>query len=159
MRIKIVITAANGFLGNALVMYLRTKYDIVGLVRSPIQDMEGVRYVQWDGKQLGKWKDELEGTLAIINLAGKSVDCRYNEKNKTVIVLSRLESTQVIAEAIKLCKVKPLSWLNSASATIYLHSEDKPMTESTGEYGNGFSVDVCHQWEKQFYTNKIPSVR
>lgn len=159
MKQKIIITAANGFLGNALVSYFKEKYQVISLVRKHIPNIENVQYLVWDGRTLGDWKKEIEGTLAIINLAGRSVDCRYNEKNKAEIYASRLESTQVIADAINLCKVKPEIWLNSASATIYRHSEDKPMTEKDGEIGTGFSVDVCQKWEQKFYENNIEGVR
>jgi uncharacterized protein (TIGR01777 family) len=159
MKQKIIITAANGFLGNALVNHFKEKYQVIALARKQISNSENVRYLLWDGRTLGEWHTEFEGALAVINLAGRSVDCRYNEKNKHEIYVSRLESTQIISDAIKECKVKPEVWLNSASATIYRHSGDKPMTEKDGEIGTGFSVDVCQQWEKKFYQNKIESVR
>lgn len=159
MRQKIIITAANGFLGNALVQYFKEEYEIIALVRKLIPNENNVQYYIWDGKTLGKWQNQFENAIAVINLAGRSVDCRYNSKNKRVIYSSRLDSTQVIADAIQACQQKPQVWLNSASATIYQHSLDKPMTESNGEYGTGFSVDVCQQWERKFFENKIEGVR
>jgi uncharacterized protein (TIGR01777 family) len=152
MKGKIIITAANGFMGKALVKFFNEKYEVVALVRKhTTNELPNVNYVLWDGKTLGEWSNEFEGAKAIINLAGRSVDCRYNDKNKQEIYSSRLDSTTVIGEAIKQCKLKPTVWLNAASATIYRHSTDKPMTEKEGEYGTGFSVDVCQQWEKCFY--------
>lgn len=159
MRQKIIITAANGFLGNALVQYFKKEYEIIALVRKLIPNENNVQYYIWDGKTLGKWQSQFENATVVINLAGRSVDCRYNSKNKRAIYTSRLESTQVIADAIQACKQKPQVWLNSASATIYRHSLDKPMTDSNGEYGAGFSVDVCQQCKRKFFENKIEGVR
>ena len=159
MKKKLIITAANGFLGQALIQYFKDKYQIVGLVRKPMPSTLETKYVLWDGVHLDTWQTEFEQAFAVINLAGRTVDCRYNEKNKAEIYRSRLNSTKVIADAIRKCNDKPTVWLNSASATIYRHEEHQPMTEEHGIYGTGFSVDVCQQWEKMFYDNKIDGVR
>lgn len=150
---KIIIAGANGFIGNYLVEYfVQKQYEVVGLIRSHIENTPNVRYVHWDGKNMGYWQRELDGAFALINLAGKSVDCRYNEKNRNLIYNSRLDSTYILGKAIETCEVKPQYWLNAASATIYRHSEDMPMTESSGEIGHGFSVDVCKKWEEMFFS-------
>lgn len=159
MKKKLIITAANGFLGQALIHFFNEEYDIVGLVRKSMPSIQGVKYVLWDGVHLDDWQTEFEQAFAVINLAGRTVDCRYNQKNKAEIYRSRLNSTKVIADAIRKCNDKPTVWLNSASATIYRHEEHQPMTEENGIYGTGFSVDVCQQWEKMFYNNKIDGVR
>ena len=94
MKDKIIITGVNGFIGNYLINYFTNQgYELVGLVRNHIENTTSVRYMHWDGKSLGYWKRELEGAFAVINLAGKSVDCRYNQKNKNLIYNSRLNST------------------------------------------------------------------
>jgi uncharacterized protein (TIGR01777 family) len=150
---KIIIAGANGFLGSHLCTYFANKnYEVIGLVRNPIQNQKNITYHIWDGKTLGKWRDELNGAFAVINLAGRSVDCRYTEKNKAEILNSRLDSTKVLGKAIESCDIQPNYWLNAASATIYRHSEDKPMTESNGEIGTGFSVEVCQKWENLFFS-------
>lgn len=110
--------------------------------------MDNKRFVYWDGENLGEWKDCLEGADLLLNLSGKSVNCRYNEENKKAIIDSRVLSTKVLGEAIKACHIPPKIWMNSSSATIYRHALDKPMTESEGEIGEGFSVEVCKAWEK-----------
>jgi len=122
-------------------------------------DAENIKYVLWDGKTIGEWKVYLEGAEALINLAGKSVDCRYHEENKRLILQSRLESTGVLGEAVNACKVKPKVWINSASATIYAHSLEKPNSESEHVIGSGFSVDVCQQWENAFFEFAYADVR
>lgn len=146
---KIIITATNGFMGKALVSYFKKEHQIIALQRKTQANETNVNYCVWDGKTLGTWADEFEGADVVINLAGKSVDCRYNEKNKAEIFSSRLESTAIIGKAIEQCAVKPKLWINAASATIYQHSF-VPMTEKNGIIGSGFSVEVCKAWEKAF---------
>ena len=156
---KIVLTAANGFLGQHLLEHLSENYEILALVRKAQAPKGRVRYAVWDGETPGDWQLELEGAYAVINLAGRSVDCRYTERNKRAIFDSRLNTTRLIGEAIESCVEPPRIWLNAASATIYRHSLDIPMTEAAGEYGEGFSVDVCRQWERTFYEFAHPDLR
>lgn len=156
---KIVITAANGFMGRNLVRSLVDDYEVICLVRNPHILIPNAQNIFWDGESLGEWKNSIDGAFCVINLAGRSVDCRYNEANKAEIYNSRLKSTKVIGEAIELAKIKPEIWINAASATIYRHSLITPMTEAKGEYGEGFSVDVCQKWEQMFYNQSINGVR
>ena len=126
---KLIIAGGTGFLGLALSTYFKDRYDeIVILSRSEYRTEGNIRYLRWDARSKGAWCTELEGATAVINLCGKSVDCRYTEKNKALIFSSRLESTAIIGEAILACKTPPLVWINAASATIYRHSETEPMT-------------------------------
>ena len=160
MKNKIIITAANGFIGKALINYLKPNYEVIAVIRKNATPISGITNVIWDGKTVDiAWSKYLENALAVINLAGRSVDCRYNEKNKNDILQSRLLSTQAVADAIKQCVNPPSVWLNAASATIYKFSLGTPMTENNNEIGTGFSVDVCKQWEGKFYENKIKNVR
>jgi hypothetical protein len=159
MKPTIIITAANGFIGKTLVRYLSRDYRIIALVRKPQASCRGVKFLIWDGMTVGAWSYEFEGALAVINLAGKSVNCRYTEENKAAIFASRLESTNAIGEAINRCAHKPKVWINAASATIYAHSERIPNTEATGMIGTGFSVDVCQQWEACFNSFAQPGLR
>lgn len=101
----------------------------------------------------------LENAEMLINLSGKSVDCRYNEKNKKEIYDSRIDTTKALGKAILACKDPPSLWINSSTATIYRHAEDRPMTESAGEIGNGFSVNVATSWEKAFFDFTLPATR
>jgi uncharacterized protein (TIGR01777 family) len=159
MKQRIVLAGGSGFLGTALANYLKEAYEIVVLSRKKGSVHDGIKYVQWDGKSLGAWQQEIEGAFAVMNMSGRSVDCRYNEQNKKEIYASRLDSTAVLGEAIKRCLVKPEIWMNAASATIYKYSIDKPMTERNGEMGSGFSVDVCQQWEAMFAKYKVEGVK
>lgn len=145
-------------MGEALIQYFSKTHEVVAIVRNSMT-FKNSKTCIWDGKNLGDWANELEGADVLINLAGKSVNCRYNEANKAAIYASRLESTTLLGKAIEACKNPPKLWINAASATIYRHSLDEPMTESNGEIGNGFSVDVCQKWEKSFFDFQLTNTR
>lgn len=146
-----VIAGGTGFIGKYLASEFKTLgYEVLIISRNKPN-------VQWeDMNDLIRALDDAE---MLINLAGKSVDCRYNEKNKKEILLSRIETTKKLGEAIKQCKTPPPLWINSSTATIYRHAEDRPMTETTGEIGKGFSVDVATSWEKAFFDHKLSGTR
>jgi len=153
-----IIAAGTGYLGTVLSEHFKKRgYQITILSRSARASTNNVQYIQWDAKTVGTWKTCLENTDVLINLTGKSVDCRYNEKNKNEIHQSRVRSTQVLNEAILQCIHPPKHWLNSSTATIYEHSESVPMTESTGTIGNDFSMNVAKDWEKAFFETETPN--
>ncbi len=132
---------------------------MVILTRRPQEPTPYARFVQWDGETLGPWTRELENATAVINLCGRSVNCRYNERNRKEILESRLRPTHVLGQAIVLCANAPRVWLNASSATIYRNSLDQPMDENSGEIGEGFSVDVCRQWEKMLFDFPLQRTR
>lgn len=101
----------------------------------------------------------LEGADVVINLAGKSVNCRYGPANRAEILRSRVETTEDLAEAIRGCMAPPQLWINASTATIYRDAADRPMTESTGEIGTGFSASVATAWEKAFFERELPGTR
>jgi uncharacterized protein (TIGR01777 family) len=151
MNSKIVIAAGNGFLGTLLSTYFRDKgFSVIILARKEVHSNGNIVWKYWDGEHIDRWADELEGADAVINLAGKSVNCRYTEENKTLIRNSRLNSTRVLGKAIAQCNVPPKLWINASSATIYNESFDRLMTELDDVNSDDFSVDVCRQWEKAF---------
>jgi uncharacterized protein (TIGR01777 family) len=157
---KIVIAGGSGFIGKALIKhYQNSVSEIVVLTRSENKKKGNVSYLHWDGKTQGAWSKSLDGAAFVINLTGKSVNCRYNEKNKKEIFDSRTDATIAIEEAINTATNPPVLWINAASATIYRHAEDRPMDESTGEIGEGFSVEVCKKWEKTFTETNTPLTR
>jgi len=154
---KIVVAGGSGFLGRLLRKHFSVQgHDVINLTRNPSMDRGAGASVAWDGKTQGPWTAVLAGSDVLINLSGKSVDCRYNAKNKAAIYASRLGSTRALGEAIAACTSPPSLWLNAASATIYRHAEDRPMDEERGEFGDGFSVDVCRRWETCFFDAPIP---
>lgn len=157
---KLIIAAGTGFLGNVLVDHFKDIVDeIVILTRGTQQSKENVRYVNWDAKTMGSWIQELESAEVLINMTGKSVDCRYHQKNKDLILSSRVDSTEILGKAIAGCSHPPRVWLNSSTATIYRHSLDKEMDEENGEIGNGFSVNVATAWETAFFSASTPKTR
>jgi len=159
MKSKIVIAGGSGFIGQELADYFKDKFHVIVLTRGNSKTENDITFINWDAKNLGSWVAELEGAEALINLTGKSVDCRYNEANKTEIYASRLDSTAILGEAIKQCKQKPKVWMNAASGTIYRNEYEKPNTETDGIIGEGFSVDVCQKWEHLFYSFSFNEVR
>ena len=153
---KIIIAAGTGFLGNNLEKYFTGKGNQVYiLTRNPKRKNE----IYWDAKTLGEWKNLLESSDVLINLAGKSVDCRYTEENKKEIYDSRIESTKVLQQAINQCINKPTLWLNASSATIYVHSETHLNTEENGIIGDDFSMNICKSWGNEFFKSETENVR
>jgi uncharacterized protein len=157
---KLILAAGTGFLGEVLIKNLHNLFDeIVILTRGENKIKGNVKFVHWDAAHPGDWQHELENASVVMNLAGKNVNCRYNKKNKAEIFSSRENSTAIIGKTIEHLKNPPELWINCASATIYRHSEDKPMTEKNAEYGEGFSVEVCKRWEKIFYSFSFSKTR
>ncbi|SFQ01526.1 TIGR01777 family oxidoreductase [Parafilimonas terrae] len=148
---KIVIAGGTGFIGS----YLKTKFEELGYTVIIISRQE--KFANWNN--VAAIVEALNNAEMLINLAGKSVNCRYNEKNKREILLSRTETTKVLGEAIQQCTIPPKLWINAGTATIYRHAEDRPMTETEGEIGNGFSVDVAKAWEKSFFNFHLKNTR
>ena len=122
----------------------------------------------WDGQTLGPWAAEIDGADVVINLAGRSVNCRYSEANRREIKQSRVETTLLIGQAIAQAEHPPRVWMNASTATIYRHSLDRPMDEATGELGGDepnapstwrFSIDVAKSWEAAFFSCSTPQTR
>jgi uncharacterized protein (TIGR01777 family) len=159
---RIVLAGGSGVLGNLLARALSGKgYEMIVLTRSP-RGRAG--HVEWDARTLGAWKQELEGALAVINLTGRSVNCRYNAANRRAIIESRVLSTRVLGEAVAGCANPPSTWLNASTATIYKHSYARLMGES-GEIAadkdakDEFSVEVAQAWEQALAAAATPATR
>ena len=156
---KIILAGGTGYLGNLLVShYLNTEHEIVIFSRSKRRSFDNIRFIRWDAQTFkGEWKQELVNADVLINLCGRTVNCKYNEENKREILNSRVLSTRILGKAIKEVEVNDEFnlhlWINFSSATIYKHSLDKDMTEEGGEIGEGFSVGICNSWEHEFYTS------
>lgn len=157
---KLVIAGGSGFLGDALINYFGNQFDeYIILSRSAQPNKGAIKNVVWDAKTIGDWTHYLEGADCVINLSGRSIDCRHTEKNKALILYSRIDSTKVLGQAISGCKSPPKIWMNASAAAIYGYSDDKVMTELDAENGSGFFVDVVKAWEKAFNDSKTPHTR
>ncbi len=151
MTRKVVLAGGTGFIGQ----YLEKKFTAMDIDVQIISRQSP--HIAWDDYQ--GIVQALDGAEMVINLAGKSVNCRYNEQNKREIMNSRVETTQTLGNAILDCEHPPAVWMNSSTATIYRHAEDRPMTETKGEIGTGFSVDVAKAWEEAFFAFNLPHTR
>ncbi|WP_040278806.1 TIGR01777 family oxidoreductase [Psychroserpens damuponensis] len=152
----ITIAGGSGFLGQVLENYFTKKgHTVYILTRTVKRDND----IYWNAKDLDKWTNILEQSDVLINLTGKSVDCRYTNDNKKHILDSRVDSTHALGLAINLCDNPPKVWFNSSTATIYRHSTDKQMTEKTGEIGDDFSMNIAKSWEQAFYSITNPKTR
>ncbi|MGK7379713.1 TIGR01777 family oxidoreductase [Planococcus sp. 1R117A] len=151
MKKKVVIAGGTGFIGQ----YLEKQFKEQGYE---------VHIISRQSNQI-LWNDHrgivaaLEGAELVVNLAGKSVNCRYNAKNKKEILESRTKTTQLLGNAVAACENPPPLWVNASTATIYRHAEDRPMTEEKGEFGSGFSVEVGQAWEQAFFAFQLPKTR
>lgn len=153
---KIVIAGGSGFIGTYLAnRYRQDSHDVIVISRS--KKTSPFKYVEWtDNHGLEAAINQCD---LLINMAGKSVDCRYHAANRKAILDSRVNTTQKLHEVVAQVKNPPTLWINSSTATIYRHAEDLPMTESNGELGTGFSVDVATAWEKTFFYTNTPNTR
>jgi uncharacterized protein (TIGR01777 family) len=152
---RIIIPGGSGHLGTLLARAFRGDgHDVVVLSRRAAP--APWRVVAWDGRTVGSWISELDGADVVINLAGRSVDCRYTPENRRDIMASRIESTRAVGQAIAACDRPPHSWLQASTATIYAHRYDAPNDELDGIVGGNepgapdtwrFSIDVAKAWE------------
>jgi len=162
---KIILAGGSGFLGQALARHFRALGSkVVVLTRSPRPDRSRDE-VRWDGETLGAWSRELDGADAVINLSGKSVDCRYTGANRRLLVDSRVKPTRVLGEAIARCARPPRVWLNASSATIYRDTLGPAWDESCTDFAatleakDAFSLEIIHAWEKALNEGATPHTR
>jgi uncharacterized protein (TIGR01777 family) len=166
-KMKVVIPGGSGQVGNVLARALkRDGHEVVVLSRAP--EAGPWRVVPWDAKTLGEWAKELDGADVVINLAGRSVNCRYNAENRRAIKESRVDSTRVVGEAIAEAAKPPRVWLQMSTATIYAHRLDAANDEATGIIGGQekdapetwrFSIDVATSWERAVDDAVAPQTR
>lgn len=158
---KIVIPGGSGHVGQSLRTHFQAAgHEVVVISRSgPIQ---------WDGKTLGEWTEHLSGADAVINLAGRSVNCRYNAKNLAEMMSSRVDSTRVLGQAIASLEDPPKVWLQASTATYYSHRYDAPNDDETGILGSESdqmppkwlaSVEIARAWEEALNEADTPKTR
>ena len=145
-----VVAGASGFVGAAV-------------ARALVEDGYQIRRVGRSGPI--RWSDTdalaaaVDGADTVVNFAGMSVNRRYTDRNRREILASRVTTTRALREAIERAARPPRVWLNASTATIYRHSMDRPNTETGGELGSGFSVDVATSWERELFTGWLPGTR
>ncbi len=164
---KIVIPGGSGQVGHILARYFHSRgHAVTVLSRNPRP--APWRVISWDGVTPGDWVADIEQSEVCINLAGRSVNCRYGAKNRRDIYDSRIRSTRLLNEAIGSLNPGPRVWVNASTATIYRHALDRPMNESNGELGGNepgapdtwnFSIDVAKGWEEAFFSTATPRTR
>ncbi|MFC9443972.1 MULTISPECIES: epimerase [Brevibacterium] len=147
-----VIAGASGFVGRSLL--------------GPLEEWGyRVRTIRRGASADTTWEDPagiaaaVDGADLLINLAGRSVGCRYNDHNRNEIWNSRILTTRALHNAVTAASAPPRLWINASTATIYRHATDRPQTESTGEIGAGFSVDVATGWEAELFRGDLPRTR
>lgn len=148
----VVIAGATGFIGS----YFQRRF---------VEEGWQVRTVGRDASADAQWNDDgaiakvLDGAELLVNLAGRSVNCRYNERHRREIMDSRVLTTRALGRAVAACGEPPRTWINSSTGTIYRHAEDHPQSEVSGELGSGFSVDVARAWEDALAAAVVPGTR
>lgn len=148
-----VIAGASGFIGGEVLTALRSwGYDTRTIGRSPARST-----VTWDDPD--GIAGLVDGCDLLINLAGRSVGCRYNDANRQEIWDSRVQTTRTLHTAVAAASAPPRLWINSSTATIYRHAMDRPQTEDDGDIGEGFSVDIAKAWEKELFAGSLPATR
>ncbi|GJM83498.1 NAD-dependent epimerase [Paenibacillus sp. HMSSN-139] len=148
---KVVLAGGTGFVGQAFAR----RFGELGAEVKVISRQAS--HIPWENRRA--IVEALEGADLLINLAGRSVNCRYTPENRRLILDSRTETTRLLGESVLACSRPPTLWINSSTATIYRHAEDRPMTEEGGEIGTGFSVDVAKAWEAAFFAFDLPATR
>ena len=164
---KIVIPGGSGQVGTVLARAFHASGDeVVVLSRQPQRRPWRVR--AWDGAGSGDWTREIDGADVVINLAGRSVNCRYTPANRQEILDSRVLSTRAVGQAIAAADRAPCVWLQASTATIYAHRYDRANDEYTGVLGGReedapdtwrFSIDVANAWERTFEAVITPRTR
>src|SRR5919198_4425587 len=166
---KVVLPGGSGHLGQLLTRaFERQGHEIVVLSRKGAGNSACPRVDQWDGRTLGAWTAHVDGADAVINLTGRSVNCRYTQANLTEMLDSRVDSTRAVGRAIEQARRPPRVWLQASTATIYAHRFDAPNDEATGLIGGhepgapsawNFSIDVAQAWEGALQEAATPKTR
>ncbi|MGF1425269.1 TIGR01777 family oxidoreductase [Kitasatospora sp. LaBMicrA B282] len=162
---KIVIPGGTGRLGTVLNRELTAAgHEVVVLTRNPRRERE----IRWDGRTPGPWTEAIDGSDAVVNLAGRSVSCRYTAANLRAMMDSRVDSARVVGEAIAAARRPPRVWLQMSTATVYAHRFDAANDERTGVLGGaepdvpgywGYSVEIAKAWELAMDRAATPHTR
>ena len=166
-KLRIVLAGGSGHVGTILARQFHAQgHHVTVLSRTP--KIAEWPVILWDAMTPGAWTAELEGADVLINLTGQSVNCRYTEANRRAIMDSRVVPTRLLGQVIGRLAHPPRTWINASTATIYRHSLDRPMDETTGEIGGTeadapdswkFSIEVAPKWDEAFFSPYTPRTR
>ncbi|MDB4533538.1 TIGR01777 family oxidoreductase [Vicingaceae bacterium] len=154
----IVIAGGTGFFGNYLINFFKKDYSIVVLTRKNSFLEDDVSYVNWDGKNKGEWLDSLEGSEVLINLSGKSINCKFTKKNKEKLLSSRIDSTKVLVCGVRDLKKPPKVFLNASAGSMY-ELLDAPNEETDKSFNKGFLSEMALDWEEEFFRGELAETR
>jgi uncharacterized protein (TIGR01777 family) len=164
--LKIVLTGGTGHVGAVVERAMSARGDEVVIVSRSKPEKPG--HLQWDGRTLGEWATAIDGADVVLNLAGRTVNCRYTPENLKAMMDSRVDSTRVVGQAIAQASRPPRVWLQMSTATIYAHRFDAPNDEITGVFGGEEpdapaywrrSIDIAKAWEKTLAEAATPKTR
>jgi uncharacterized protein (TIGR01777 family) len=157
---RVVLAGGSGFIGQSLAADFHARgWEVIVLTRSPRPNSRAGRQVFWDGKTPSpEWTTLLDGAAVVVNLAGKSVSCRYTPENRRELISSRVGSVRAIGEAISQVRTPPLVWVQTSSLAIYGDTGGASLDE-TAPPGEGFSPEICKQWEQALQVAETPETR
>lgn len=155
---KIIIPGGSGFIGDSLSRHFAALgYEVIVLSRAKVGLFNNVRYVLWDGRSIGEWARYIDGAYAVINLTGRSVNCRFTKKNRKEIVESRVHSVNVLLQACSQSAIPPLVFIQASSVGFYGNTSASCTEESPA--GVDYLARVCTMWEDAFFRHSLPSTR
>ncbi len=155
---RIILAGGSGFIGTLLARrLLDLQADVVILGRRASQK-DGINSLQWDGRTIGPWAETLNGALAVVNLAGRSVNCHHTPQNRREITESRVNAVNVLGEAVNRCTHPPRVFVQAAGQAIYGDFGEGCCDENCPP-GEGFLADTCREWEGAFNSALMPQMR
>ncbi len=159
MKPRIVLAGGSGFIGQSLSPFLLSKnYELIVLTRAESDHRGAVRNVHWDGKTLDDWLEFVNGAFAVVNLTGRSINCRHTPENRREIIDSRVNSVRVLGQAIARCAQPPKAFVQIAGVGIY-GDKGKRICDETASPGDDFVTKVCEKWEAAFDSVDAPNTR
>ena len=159
MTRKVVLAGGSGFIGQSLALLLRSSgYEVTILSRTPRPEMPGVVSLAWDGKNPGDWTKSLEGAAAVVNLAGRSINCRHTPENRRSILESRVNAVRVLGQAVAQAAQPPAAFVQASAVGLYGDTSDHPCDEEA-PHGTDFMARVCQEWEAAFTAIPAPATR
>ena len=156
---RVVLAGGSGFLGRALAKGLRSRdYEVVVLTRSPRRQTDAIKDVLWDGKNSGEWIQSLDGAAAVVNLAGRSIQCRYTPENLRELVASRVDSVLTIAAAMNQVVRPPRAWVQAGAIGFYGDPKER-LCDENSQVGSDTLAEICQPWEAAFNSASAPKTR